>query len=419
MIRLLVSTFALKSISALINVGITLLTAYKLGVELRGELSFFLLGIAIINMFQDIAGGPSLTYFASRTKTKPLLLLALFWILICTLILTPILVALEFTTTSNLLIFILLSILQGCLSALQAFFLGSGGVSVANWIEFTRTTLTFLPIAGCILLLNSLTLETTIFSYFIGFSGATILGIYQLTTRHYHQSTETNEKETHSFTTIFSYGLKVQLNNMSQLINYRYVYFLIHDLLGNKALGIYSVAVSIAETIWIISKSIATVYYSKIVTIQEKTQRLILTTTSFKWSGILTVIALLILLFIPESFFLAIIGQQYMGIHGLVTHLGPAIVTLSFFTILNHYFTGIDKNSINIYCSLIGNLASLSLGYLLINRFGLIGGAWTYGITHLSMLAALSWFYKKESGVFWKLYLPSSSDFTNFKNLKP
>jgi O-antigen/teichoic acid export membrane protein len=57
---------------------------------------------------------------------------------------------------------------------------------------------------------------------------------------------------------LYGYGLKIGLAGIISLINYRVELFLLEAWQGLRAVGIYSVAVSLAELLWLVSTAVAT-----------------------------------------------------------------------------------------------------------------------------------------------------------------
>src|SRR4030043_472328 len=72
-------------------------------------------------------------------------------------------------------------------------------------------------------------------------------------------------------------GLYNQIAVFAQLLSFRLSYYILNSCFGKEEVGIYSNAVSIAESIWLIGRSIATVQHSRIVNSRDKKFSLALT----------------------------------------------------------------------------------------------------------------------------------------------
>jgi O-antigen/teichoic acid export membrane protein len=201
------------------------------------------------------------------------------------------------------------------------------------------------------------------------------------------------------------------------MFNYRFVYFVIEKWKGLEVLGVFSVAISIAETVWIISKSIATYQTSILVNTKDALVQRLNTISFAKMSLFFTIIAVTLLLLLPESLYLWIFGEEFLQIRQINFYFSPAILFLAFFGILNHYFYSTDRNVINIYGALIGNVITLIVSIYLIKNYGIVGAALTYSLSFLGMLFYLYFKFIAISKASHLDFIPRSSDFKRFKNL--
>jgi O-antigen/teichoic acid export membrane protein len=203
------------------------------------------------------------------------------------------------------------------------------------------------------------------------------------------------------------YGTQIQINNISQMINYRFSFFILQKLKGKAELGIYSIAISLAESIWIFTISITTYQFSKLVNTNNKKEQIRITLLSLNLSFFGTIIMLGVLLLLPQNLFDLLFGNGVKSIKFILLALALGILELSYFTIINHYFTGIGKNKINIYASLIGNVITIIGCYLLIPYLGAVGAGIIASISYFAMLIYLMVKFKQESQVQYKSLIPS------------
>ena len=207
------------------------------------------------------------------------------------------------------------------------------------------------------------------------------------------------------------HGSYIQLANLLQLINYRLSYYLIDYWHGTAALGIYSVGVSIAEAVWLISKSIALVQYARVANIQDKEYAQNLTVKLVKLSFIGTLAVLIPLLLIPAGFFAVIFGKEFADIKIIILSLSPGILSLAISYIFTHYFSGIGKNHVNTIASGLGFILTLLFCFLLIPLYGIIGAAISASLSYFISFLYLFIIFKKESGSSVISYVPKVNDF--------
>jgi O-antigen/teichoic acid export membrane protein len=199
------------------------------------------------------------------------------------------------------------------------------------------------------------------------------------------------------------------------MFNYRFVYFLIEKWKGMEALGIFSVAVAIAETIWIISKSIATFQTAQLVNLNNKIEQAKMTIFYAKISGLASFLAIIVVLLLPINLFQWIFGEEFGAITDLLPFLAPGILFLSIFAILNHYFYAINANWINIRAAFLGNVLTLISGVIFIYYFNLIGAASVYSIAFLAMLLFLLIAFFRNTEISWSDLKINKSDLRMLK----
>ena len=403
-----------KTFASVANFLIVILTAKYLGAGARGEIALVVLSVSIVSLFQAIIGGSALTFFAANQSLKRLLTIALSWSFVLGVIISLTLSFSQLIQSDLVLELLLISIPQGVVLIFQSILIGRKRITEYNILEFTRSATLVITICIVILGLGKEELSWIYASYVIANVSTVGLGAYfmgQLS------RIESNTTYVELSKKLFRFGIQVQLNNIAQMFNYRFVYFVIEKWKGLEVLGIFSVAISIAETLWIICKSIATFQTSILVNTTDKLKQATSTIAFAKMSTAFTFVALVMLLLIPESFFVSVFGEEFAPIKQINFYFAPAILFLSFFAIINHYFYSIDRNKINIYAALVGNALTLIFALYLIKSHDLIGAAVTYSITYFGMLIFIVVYFLRISGLELNAFAPKKTDLQRFKNL--
>ena len=88
---------------------------------------------------------------------------------------------------------------------------------------------------------------------------------------------------------------------------------------------------------------------------------------------IVTTLAVLCLVALPEFFFRMIFGREFGEIRIVIAFLGFGIIALSFSMILSQFFSGINKPYHNTISSAIGLVFTVLLGLVLIPKYGIMG----------------------------------------------
>ncbi|TNE75261.1 MAG: hypothetical protein EP333_04635 [Bacteroidetes bacterium] len=381
MLGKIISTVFVRGYAAVANLAVVVLSAKYLGAEARGTIALVILGVTIVGMVQSVVGGPSLTYFAPKRSVKSLIKQAVIWSVISGITIGAFISFLNLSPWEYVAELITISVFQGIITAQHSLLVGKEKVYSYGWLDAIRTTVLWSYITVRFFVFDSVNIDEIFFAYIL--ANALTVGFGFVVLRNEHL--KNNSLETASFREMIRYGSEIQLNNLSQLFNYRFVYFVIERLKGMEALGVFSVAVSIAESVWIICKSIATIQLSRLVNIPELNDQKKLTNKLAFTSVVVTTIATLILWTIPSTLFTYVFGSEFSSVPDLIRSFTPAIILLSAYTIHNHFFIARDQNWINIRASLLGNMLFLVVTYFAILHFDLTGAALSYGVAFLGM----------------------------------
>ena len=198
-----------------------------------------------------------------------------------------------------------------------------------------------------------------------------------------------------SLKNIIRYGFDNEWSYFFQFLNYRLSYFFIAEILGYRELGIFSVAVSIAEALWIISRSMSVIHFTEVVNSDNPKKDLILTSkiaTQNFWFGLL--LAGIIIL-IPNAVFTFVFGINFTEVKTITIYLIPGIIAIAVSNLYGHYFAGIGKMDILKNKSYLGFIATLIGAILLIPKYQLLGACITLNISFIISSIYLYFMFKK------------------------
>lgn len=390
----IISTVFVRGYAAVANLVLVILSAKILGAHARGEIALVILGVSIIGMFQALVGGPSLTFFAAKRTLKSLILSSTLWSILSAI---SIGLFLGFTSlspekfTTEL---IVISIFQGVLISQQSYLVGRENVYQYGLLEAIRTTVLWTYVVVRFFVFQSRSVQEVLFAYLLANALSVLVGFILL-----RRSNEENDLESAKLNELFKYGGEIQLNNLSQLFNYRFVFYLVEKLKGTEALGVFSVAIAVAESLWIICKSIATIQLSRLLNISDLQVQKRLSLNLAGKSVLLTLVATGMVLLIPESIYILLFGKSFAAIPTLLIYFSPAIVLLSYYTILNHFFIARNQNWVNIRAGIVGNALLLLLSQICIVQHSLAGAAFVYVFAYLGISLYLTFAFIRKSKI--------------------
>jgi O-antigen/teichoic acid export membrane protein len=130
----------------------------------------------------------------------------------------------------------------------------------------------------------------------------------------------------------------IGLTNVISLLNYRVNLFLVERLDGLAAAGIYSVAVTVAELLWLVSSAVTTAVYGRIGA-TDPTAAASSTLQAVRWGALGVLLASPFLLGVSWWAFPAVLGEAYRPAWWYLLLLLPGTLAYSSASGISAYFT--------------------------------------------------------------------------------
>jgi O-antigen/teichoic acid export membrane protein len=359
-------TFLSRAAQAIGSVVLLFLTARWGGAHVRGEISMLLATLTLGSHLASWIGGGTLVYWVNRHSPRKLLVVAMAWS-------------------------VLVSLLSGILLPLTPYGLAMGA---SNWSITFLILNTSVVVRSMLVALNrirtdnllgllALGVQLPVLVFLMGYSGQNSLsgfvmafnsgqlililaGIFPLFDAIKQKSNPVNEATTPSiFGSLLKTGSWAQLASLSQFFAYRILYYFLSMQNGLDAVGRFSVAVALGESVWLLTRSVSLSQATTISAIENEQEARDLTRMWYKRVGLLSALSIGALLIVPNTIWIQILGPDYLGIPDLLLFLAPGLWFLSVSNILAHHQAGKGRYSINAYSSL-ASLTTLSLGLILI-----------------------------------------------------
>ncbi len=399
-------TFGVKFSSALLNLLIAVIVSQFLGSEGKGEQGLIITTIAFILIFSNIVGGASLVFLTPRLHLKKLLLLSYVWTIVVSGIFACILLIFPFVEHKYALHIAILAAINSFTAVNGSILLGKQNIKANNIISFFQVFITVVSLFA----LFSFSPFLNIYGYFYALYAAYLLSfvlsiIFLLQYKKENSNAEMPYPK--AIAMLFQYGFLNQLAHIAQLLSFRVSYYFLDSYTGIKAVGIYSNAVSIIESVWMISGSVALVQYAKIANSDDKKANQNLTADLLRISLLLTFFVLIPVVILPASFYSFIFGKDFYDINRIMWCMAPGILVFVNALIIGHYFSGSGKYLINTLGSTIGLGITIVLSIIMIPLYGYLGAAITASASYLATSIFVSWYFCKESGIRFAELLPT------------
>ncbi len=393
----LAKTFISKSITLLLNFAVVILTTHLWGAEGRGIISIVIANMVIITVFNNVLSGSSMSFMLPKTGLSKLILPAIIWIITLSFLGSILFSKIQY---NNILLLFVITLFTSLLNMNLCIFIGKENIKWYNLSGILFPLFVFLFVLFFEYILNIKSVN----SYFGGYiiAGFVLLFITWFKIMPYFE----NKKTTISWNTIlktFGYGWKNELSYLLQFLNYRLSYFFILYYKDIKSVGLLSVGIAIAESIWLISKSISTVQYSKIINMKDEKTAISLTTFSAKLSLIASVMLIVVLILIPSNVYGLIFGNEFIKVKQILYLLIPGIISIAFSNIYGHYFAGVNRMKILIIKSALGLFITILFSIIFIPLFGLTGACIVISLSYLvSSIYLIVMFYKEKNAIILK-----------------
>lgn len=179
---------------------------------------------------------------------------------------------------------------------------------------------------------------------------------------------------------LLKFSITVHVGNLAQFFNYRLDAFIVNFFLGAAAVGIYGIATSLGETLWLLSTSMALVLLPTLAAQQQPSKEIAIKATVATLAvsivgGAAAVIA--------GPFFITLLfGKAFGGAILPFLILIPGIVVFCISNVLATYMTGIGRPGFNAGIAFISFVFTIVFDILLIPRYGIAGAAIASGISY-------------------------------------
>jgi O-antigen/teichoic acid export membrane protein len=211
----------------------------------------------------------------------------------------------------------------------------------------------------------------------------------------------------------YAYGGIIWFAAAFAFLHYRVDQLMIKEMLGVAHLGVYSIAVVLAEMLFLVPQSINSALLGKLYNTDSVVTSRRLVSQTFKLS--LYVCAVLALLGIPLSYLIpAFYGKAYSGAVFSTQILLVGAVFASAAKVSAQYFFSIGKPSIHLGATFATLALNIGLNFLFIPTYGIAGAAIASSISYVTYgLYYLAMFLFREKFTFNELFKLQVSDLRN------
>lgn len=200
----------------------------------------------------------------------------------------------------------------------------------------------------------------------------------------------------------------IGLTNLVSLMNYKVDLFLVERFMGLYATGVYSIAVAVAELLWLISSAVTTAAYARIG--QPDREAAIALTLHAMRMSVLLLLAISPVVWLAAGLLVPwLLGEAYAPALPVLALLLPGVALYGAASALSAWFTNhAGRPQVPALLALSSLLINLAVSLWAIPRWGMAGGALATSLSYsVTMGVAAVWFIRA-AGIPWqRLLLPA------------
>ena len=415
MLGKILNTFGARALAAVINLLIAIVLSQYLGPAGKGIQSLIITTITFVLVFANLVGGATLVYLVPRHAPSLLILPSYLWTVIVSIISYFVLLLFPIIDQSLILHICILSILNSFVSINTSVLIGKEKIRISNLISLIQPVVLIFSLLIFFTLKDKPGALEYIYGLYFSF-GLTMLVSFVYYIKFCGRIRLYRVSEYGKIAVdMVRYGILNQVAHITQMLSFRLSYYVLDHYHGEAALGVYSNGISLAESIWLIAKSISLVQYARISNTDNRPESARLTVRLIKFSVVASLLILIPLMLLPSSFYVFIFGQGFSDTRMVIWTLAIGVLVYNFSILTGHYFSGTGRYQINAIASSLGLAASVILYFTLIPKFSLAGAGWATSLSYLITTIILVILFNRENKGWYKDLMPSRGDLVQIK----
>jgi O-antigen/teichoic acid export membrane protein len=195
------------------------------------------------------------------------------------------------------------------------------------------------------------------------------------------------------------WAAQISLNSVVAFLNFRIDVFIIMFMLGQSALGVYSIGIGLGELLWRLAQPIATASFGRIARSSEA-EAADFTATCMRHSFMLVALGAIVLYFVAPPLIPMVYGKPFAA-SGMVTRLLlPGIIAYSVMPVLARFYTQqLGNPRIPLVFSTLSMVLCAVMTVVLLPHFGISGGAVATSVSYMTAFSASAIYFVRRTGI--------------------
>tara|TARA_B100000809_G_C15138468_1_gene531794 strand:+ start:5716 stop:6981 length:1266 start_codon:yes stop_codon:yes gene_type:complete len=382
-------SFVSKGFSICLSFFVTILITRNFTVEVFGEYSY-LLSIAItFFQFSHLGFSSANTYYVVRNKRLlPFLLGNTFTlsIVMCVISLTVLLILNHFYFHREVLLIIATALIVPVLVQTElskGLYIGLRKVRVSNYIDLLAKALYSIMVVSVVVYFQSiLSLLLAYFFQMAVFSSASFFNLFK-------KSKNKIKPSFNLFKKTSSYSLRLYFTLFLSFLVLKIDVYFIENMLGNKPLGIYSLAAILASNLILIIQVLIPLLVPRLSELKDDLAKIKKLMGIMGYAFLLLIFINLVFLFCGEWLIVLVFDEKYLSSVPIFRILLMATSILSLESILAQYYASIGKIKFLIKYWILTLISNVILNYFWIPEYGIEGASYASLISYSFILILL------------------------------
>lgn len=294
----------------------------------------------------------------------------------------------------------------GCIApSLRAILIGEQRVALASWLDVAGRTLTLgTLVAVALLATQGPSASALVAATALGATAAAVLylpGVLRAA-RARGQVVRRSRWTTRGagLRTVIRFAMPSYGANVMQYLNYRLDLFIVAYFRDLREVGLYALATTLTQLIWLVSNAVATAVFARVSTAAEAPGDAARRTAALS-RGVLAIQIVLAcaLALLAKPLLLVLYGSAFEPAAAAVWLLLPGVAVFGTVGVLAAHHAGIGRPGLNLLVSASSLAVTVGLDLVLIPRFGMYGAALASTAAYASAAVVMTLLFRRATGV--------------------
>ena len=278
---------------------------------------------------------------------------------------------------------------------LRAILVGNQRVALASWLELGGRAITFLLLLGVALM--GLGTETTadrfIVALLVGSALAASLFLPVVLREH-------AQRVGAGLRTVIRFSTPAYGSNVLQYLNYRFDLFFVACFRDLREVGLYALAVSLAQLVWLVSNAVATVVFARVGSSSDDPGDAANRTAALARSVLVIQILLAgALAVLAKPLLQVLYGTAFEPAVSALWLLLPGVAVFGGASVLAAHLAGLGRPGLNLRVAAVSLVVTVALNLLLVPQLGMNGAALASTASYVTTWGLTALLFSRATGV--------------------